>query len=289
MVGRLFGEETAMEIARLSDVPLLVASPAMKRLPKRVLVAMDLEEDGLERAPRAIELLSGAVSISCAHVQPTAEFLGVDWASYDAGYELALRERFKSLEKKLESVHLRPDLIVLHGDPSRELADYAGYCKAELVVVGIKRRRGRARAVGGRIASNVIRHATCSVLVVPRFVGRTKEVTSPAGSTSVFQESTEWGSALRTFNERNSGRISRLEVADAELGALVEASNYPFIGADYDHRDGRLTLTLGNMGSVKNHLTRTIDRPQAVSVFTVGGKDKALSVTHSGGQTLLTF
>jgi nucleotide-binding universal stress UspA family protein len=289
MVGRFFGEETAMEVARLSDVPLLVASPSMKRLPKRVVVAMDLEEDGLQCAPEAIEMLADARSISCAHVKPRAEFLGIDWASYDSGYELAMRERFKTLEKELGEVRLRPDLIVLHGDPSRELYDYASHCKAELVVVGIKRRGGRARAVGGRIASNVIRHADCSVLVVPRFVGRPKKIAEAGGSTRVIQESTRWGDALKTFTERNAGRIARLEVDDSELGALVEASNYPFIGADYDHRDGRLTLALGDTASVKRHLTRTIEHPQAVSILTVDGRDTALSVTHGGGQTLLTF
>lgn len=289
VVGRLFGEETAMEIARLSDVPLLVASPSMKRLPKRVVVAMDLEDDGLQGAPQAIAMLADTPGISCAHVQPTSEFLGVDWASYDGGYHFALDERFKALEKELEAVHMRSDLIVLHGDRSRELCDYADYCKAELLVVGIKRRRGRTKAVGGRIASNVIRHAGCSVLVVPRFVGRTKKTMPEAGFTSVFAESSQWEAALRKFTQRNAGRISRLEVDDSELGALVEASNYPFIGADYDHRDGRLTLALGDTRSVKRHLTRTIDHPETVSVFSVDGRDKALSVSHGGGQTLLSF
>jgi nucleotide-binding universal stress UspA family protein len=289
MVGRLFGEETAMEIARLSDVPLLVASASMKRLPKRVVVAMDLESEGLQPAPEAIGMLADAPSISCAHVQPTSEFLGVDWASYDGGYQRALSERFKSLEKELEAAHMRADLIVLHGDRSRELCDYADYCKAELLVVGIKRRPGRTKAVGGRIASNVIRHAGCSVLVVPRLLGGATKKIPEAGVTNVFAESSQWESALRKFTERNAGRISRLEVDDSELGALIEASNYPFIGADYDHKDGRLTLAVGDPRSVKRHLTRTVDHPQAVSVFSVDGRDKALCVSHGGGQTLLSF
>lgn len=171
VVGRLFGEETAMEIARLSDVPLLVATQAMTRLPKRIVVAMDLDADGLQCAPAAVEILADTPSISCAHVKPRAEVLGIDWASYDGEYEIAMRERFQTLEKDMNAVHLRPDLIVLHGDPARELVDFGDYCKAELIVVGVKRRRGRRRALGGRIASHVIRHAKCSVLVVPRIVG----------------------------------------------------------------------------------------------------------------------
>ena len=289
VVGRLFGEETAMEIARLSDVPLLVASSGMKRLPRRIVVAMDLEADGLQFAPQAMEFLADTPSISCAHVKPRAEFLGIDWASYDGEYEVAMRERFKALEKEMDAVHLRPDLIVLHGDPARELTDFGVYSKAELIVVGVKRRRGRARALGGRIASRVIRHAACSVLVVPRVIGVAKDTTQIATTTTVIQDSLEWDGALRKFTQRNAGRIVNLEVDDLELGALVEAVHYPLLGVDYDHRDGRLTIGLGHTRGVDRHLTRTIEHPEAVSVLSVNGRDTALSVSHGGGQTLLTF
>ena len=289
MVGRLFGEETAMEIARLSDIPLLVASPAMKRLPKRIVIGMDLEADGLQCAPKAVGFLADTASISCAHVKPRAEFLGVDWASYDGEYEVAMRERFKTLKTEMDAAHLRPDLIVLHGDPSRELTDFAAFSKAELVVVGVKRRRGRTRALGGRIASRVIRQAGCSVLVVPRVVGSAHEETQGNAFTKVTQDSSQWSAALKEFTARNAGRIVNLEVDDPELGALIEASRYPLLGIDYDHKDGRLTISLGHTHGAERHLTRTIAHPEAVSVLTVNGRDTALSVTHGGGQTLLTF
>lgn len=287
VVGRLFGEETAMEIARISDIPLLISSPAMKRLPRRILIGMDLEARGLECAPKVVAVLADTATISCAHVKPRAEFLGIDWASYDGEYELALRERFKTLEAEMDAAHLRPDLVVLHGDPSRELTDFAAFCKAELIVVGIKRRHRRTRALGGRIAGRVIRQAGCSVLVVPRVVG-TAGVQANA-FTKVTQDSTQWSTVLKEFTSRNAGRISNLEVDDPELGALVQASRYPLLGIDYDHKDGRLTITLGHTQGAERHLTRSIAHPEVVSVLNVNGKDTALSVTHGGGQTLLTF
>ena len=167
IVGRLLGEETAMAIARLSPVPLLVASPGMKRLPHRVMVAMDLRPDGLQCAPEALAAIANTPSISCVHVKPRSEFLGVDWVEFDRDYELAMRERFSALENQLDELHLRPDLIVLHGEASHELTDFAAYSKAELIVTGVRRRLGRARATGGRMAAKIIRHAECSVLVVP--------------------------------------------------------------------------------------------------------------------------
>jgi len=166
-VGRVLGEETAMEIARLSTIPLLVASPNMKRLPHRVMIAMNLRAEGLQCAPEAVAVLADTPSISCVHVKPRSEFLGIDWAEFDNDYELAMRERFHVLEKAFNNVNLRPDLVVLHGDVTTELTDFADYSKAELLVVGIRRRQGRARALSGRMATRVLRFAECSVLIVP--------------------------------------------------------------------------------------------------------------------------
>ncbi|MEP6509197.1 MAG: hypothetical protein ABJC63_13315, partial [Gemmatimonadales bacterium] len=65
--------------------------------------------------------------------------------------------------------------------------------------------------------------------------------------------------------------------------------NYPLRGVDYDHRDGRLTISLGYTSGTDRHLTRSIEHPESVSVLSVNGRDSALSVAHGGGQTLLTF
>ncbi|MEO8578424.1 MAG: universal stress protein [Gemmatimonadales bacterium] len=287
--GRLFGEETAMEIARLSDIPLLVASPHMKRLPKRVLVAMDLKADGLQSAPKALAAIVDTRSISCVHAKPKSEFIGVDWAEFDSGYDNAMRDRFSTFEKAFNAVHLRPDLVILHGDPAHEVTDFAEFSKAELIVVGVKRRRGRARAVGGRMASRVIRRANCSVLIVPNLITEKTVAPLPRDTTDVIRDSRLWSSALRDFNARNAGRIVNLEVDDPEIGALVEASRYPLLGVDFDHKDKRLTISLGDTHGTERHLTRTVSRPEAVSILSIDDRDTALSITHGGGQTLLTF
>lgn len=275
-----------MEIARLSSVPLLVASPGMDRLPHRVMVAMDLRAEGLRDAPEALEIIANTPSISCVHVKPRSEFLGIDWADFDNEYELAMRDRFHLLEKAFSVVNLRPDLVVLHGDVTHEITDFATYSKAELIVVGIRRRHGRARALSGRMATRIIRHSDCSVLVVPTLMPR---VTMPDASTVVTTDPGKWGAMLQEFTLRNSGRVANLEIDDPEIGALVEATNYPFIGADYDHRDKRLTLTLGHTHGADGHLTRTIANPANVAILSIAGADTALSVSHDGGQTLLKF
>jgi nucleotide-binding universal stress UspA family protein len=290
LVGRMLGEETASEIVRLSDVPLLVASPELRRAPKRVLIAMGLNFEGLRAAPRTLKLLcDNSPSISCVHVKPRSEFLGIDWAEFDTEYELAMKDRFNEVEKALGAVNMRGDLVVLHGEAEKEISDFAGYSKAELIVVGVRRRRGRARAIGGRMAARVIRHASCSVLVLPDVTGTDKAFEVPAGATHVIQDPVMWSNALRDFTARNAGRIVNLEVDDPEAGALMEATAYPFLGADYDRKDGRLTITLGYTRGLERHLSRTITHPENVAVLSINGRDTALSVSHGGGQTLLTF
>lgn len=285
-VGRVLGEETAMSIARLSPVPLLVASPNMKRLPHRVMVAMDLRAEGLRCAPEAVALIADTPSISCVHVKPRSEFLGIDWAEFDGEYELAMRERFNMLEKAFGLVNLRPDLIVLHGDVTSEVTDFAAFSKAELIVVGVRRRPGKMRALSGKMATRILRHAECSVLVVPTLIPR---MTVSDASTVVMPEPARWSTMLSDFTSRNAGRIATLEVDDPEIGALVEANNYPFLGADYDHKDKCVTLTLGYTHGPERHLSRTIASPKNVSILSVDGRDTALSVAHNGGQTLLKF
>ncbi|HEY0243416.1 MAG TPA: universal stress protein [Gemmatimonadaceae bacterium] len=288
LFGRIMGEDTATEIARLSDIPLLVASP-MKRLPHRVIVGMDLNPDGMQCTPKVLSILVENPSISCVHVQPRSEWMGIDWAELDTEYEVAMKDRFSCFETEMRAFDLRPELVVLHGDAAHELTDFAEYSRAELIVVGVKRRVGRTRAIGGRIAGRVIRQAACSVLVVPNIVPKETRLTVVPDVTDVVRDSRLWSSTLRDFTARNAGRIVTLEVDDPDFGALVEAYNYPLLGVDFDHRDQSITITLGDTQGLDRHLTRTISKPQGVSVLSVNGRDTALSIAHGGGQTLLTL
>ena len=139
------------------------------------------------------------------------------------------------------------------------------------------------------MAGRAIRQATCSVLVVPGTVPVEVAVPVAHEVTDVLRDDRIWSATAREFTARNAGRIVTLEVDDPEWGGMVEASRYPLLGVDYDHKDGRLTITLGDTRGMERHLSRTISNPEAVSVLSVEGRDTALSVRHGGGLTLLTF
>ena len=289
LIGRILGEETAMEIARRSDVPLLIASPDMHRLPRRIVAAMDIKPFGLEAMPAMLDSITDARAISCVHVRPTSEFMGIDWAAFDAEYESAIEARFGAVAAGLRKEGLQSDLVVKHGDVTRELCDFIEYFRAEMVVVGINNRRGGKRS-RGRLASRILRHVSASVLILPTAPGpRADTFTWPAESTQVLSEAPDWSVAMKTFTSRNAGRPCSVEVDDPELGALVEVRSYPLLGVDYDHRDGCLTIMVGDLKGTDRHLARSVGCPESIAVLSKGGKDAALSIVHGHGQTLLTF
>lgn len=57
---------------------------------------------------------------------------------------------------------------VLHGPTSKAIVEYADRCGASLIVMGTHGRRGLAHAVLGSVAAQVLRMASCPVLIVRR-------------------------------------------------------------------------------------------------------------------------
>jgi nucleotide-binding universal stress UspA family protein len=69
-------------------------------------------------------------------------------------------------ERSLRERGLVADALVVAGDPRTEIVDAARREHADLVVVGSHGRTGLDRLVLGSVASFVVSHAPCSVLVV---------------------------------------------------------------------------------------------------------------------------
>jgi nucleotide-binding universal stress UspA family protein len=168
IVDRVMGEETATHLARLVKRPLLVASPSFTRLPKRVIVAVDLTPADRPTLVRALEILGSPESVSVVHVEPRSEALGVDWAEFDAEYRGEVERVFREVNADLAALpRIQSELVIMHGDAAREIKQFAESVKAEMIVLGVKRRRPFSYSLGGGVAMRVIRAARCSVLLVP--------------------------------------------------------------------------------------------------------------------------
>jgi len=93
---------------------------------------------------------------------------------------------------------------------------------------------------------------------------------------------------LRDFNQRNAGRLTRLEEDDPDLGAQLEEGGTPLRGVAYDPHGASVEIMLGDLGTADGHLTRSITHVTSVDLVTDPlGRDAALRVAHGAGQTLL--
>jgi nucleotide-binding universal stress UspA family protein len=78
-----------------------------------------------------------------------------------------VRDRLTALLRPGDAPH-GTSVEALHGQTSKAIVEYADRCGASLIVMGTHGRRGLAHAVLGSVAAQVLRLASCPVLVVRR-------------------------------------------------------------------------------------------------------------------------
>lgn len=78
------------------------------------------------------------------------------------------QELVSQAEKDLRGAGLTTETRVPIGDPREAIVDAATEERADLVVVGSHGRSGLTKLLMGSVASHVVTHAPCSVLVVKR-------------------------------------------------------------------------------------------------------------------------
>jgi nucleotide-binding universal stress UspA family protein len=295
LLDRLIGQETAARIVQLGRIPLLVASPSMLRLPKRVSVAMDLDPSQLGDLAPVLSILGVNSTVTCVHVQKPEEFPGSTSPAFTRAYESAVAESYEVTQKQLAKIPgVRTDLVRLRGDPATELLRYADRAQVELLVLGLRRHFGLRRLLGGGVALRILREASSAVLIVPETVGpqksSEKDHKASRGTTITSYDPAMWPTQLKQFTQRNAGRRGTLEVDGEDVGAVMQVVELPFVGADYDRRDQRAEILLGDFVGSDRHFSRSIPKPDSISVLrSHDARDTALCIAYGGGQTLLTF
>jgi nucleotide-binding universal stress UspA family protein len=135
--------------------------------------------DDSEQSKRAVETVrglpwpSGTVAIVASVVRPFLTAYPEVYAVLTPemmATEQELRDRQRGwadeVAGELKKAGLQTDVRVPDGDPRKELVELAKKEHADLVVVGSHGRTGLSRLVLGSVASHVVTHAPCSVLVV---------------------------------------------------------------------------------------------------------------------------
>jgi nucleotide-binding universal stress UspA family protein len=290
VIDRLFGNETALRLIRVSAVPVLAVTNGLTHAPRRIVVAIDYSETSLRAARLALEVAASSATIYLAHVAPRDSTL-YDWNGWGSTYK---QDAGEALQKIREQLRVPPGMIlqrvVLQGDPATELLAFATSVNADMIATGSHGHGFVTRMLIGSVTTRILRCATCSVLTVPHSAEMTQARTTVEPPVIKALDQPEWSHSLNEFTRRNIGRRGVLEVDDPEIGAQAQEHDYPLLGATYDPHDGRVELMFGELGDIDRHLTRGIGNVGRIDILTDDrGRDIALRIAHGAGQTLLTF
>ena len=170
-ISRVFGSETALRLARVSETPVLAVEPRLTRLPKRILVAMDFSEASIEVARLALELADESGSMVLAHVVPwkLTPYVPDEWVrTHQASVSAQLSRVVGWLNPKRG---FRIGQRILCGRPGATLLKYAEELEVNLIATGTHGRTASKRLLGGQTVDKLIRGARCSILVFPAAAG----------------------------------------------------------------------------------------------------------------------
>ncbi|HUK61721.1 MAG TPA: universal stress protein [Dongiaceae bacterium] len=141
----------------------------------KILIGLDSSKhsDAALEFVRKTSWPAGTKAILVSAVRPQVAAYAEIYVPAVVELEEAEQERMKfhqelvsRAEQTLRDVGLRTEARVLRGDPREALVDTARSEQVDLVVVGSHGRTGLSKLVMGSVASHVVAHAPCNVLVV---------------------------------------------------------------------------------------------------------------------------
>lgn len=146
-----------------------------EELPKKIIVPLDGSDFSFRAAEYAINLakLTGG-EILCVHAivdLPYIEYMGpgvLTVTRYIREAKKQTEEWFSQVKSKAakQGIKVTADTIFNLPSVAESILNYASEQKADLIVIGTRGRSGLKRLVLGSVASAVVAHAGCPVLVV---------------------------------------------------------------------------------------------------------------------------
>lgn len=285
---RVFGDETALRLARVAEVPVLAVDPRNAQAPSRIVVAIDFSETSLRAAHLAMEIAASDSTVYLAHVAPRGGNT-TEWKEWRAAYKAnALRELQRVREALRAPPEIRTELVELLGDPATELLAFASSVNADLIATGSHGRGFVARLLVGSVATRIVRCSSCSVLTVPHAAVESRAVVG-TGHRRVLPTN-EWTARLNDFSRANRGRTVVLDIDEPEVDPQPAQIDQPLLGASFDPNDGRVTLMFGDDSSAGPHSSHSITGVTSIVVIRDDlDVDLGLRIANGIGLTTLTF
>jgi nucleotide-binding universal stress UspA family protein len=167
VVDRILDGDTALEVVRHSQAPLLLASAGWKALPKVAVVAVDFSTQSLEAAHAGMRLLGDGATIILVHVRSVVTVYD-GMAMWEEEYDTAATKELGKFAEALNvSSGIRVETVMLSGNPSAAILDFANERDADLIVSGTRGAGLIERLVVGSVATRLMHHSTRSLLIVP--------------------------------------------------------------------------------------------------------------------------
>jgi nucleotide-binding universal stress UspA family protein len=167
VVDRILDGDTALEVVRQSDVPVLLAAETWRVPPKKAVVAVDFSAQSMHAARAALRLLGEGATVLLAHVRPMPSIFdgtGIWMQEYEEAAEQELAKFSKALEAP---AGFQVRTVVLRGSPWATLLRLADSEDADLIAAGTRGAGFINRMLLGSVATRLMRHASRSVLIVP--------------------------------------------------------------------------------------------------------------------------
>lgn len=276
LVDRLIEGETVLRVLQLADVPVLAAEAGAAELPKSVLIATDFSPYSIYAARVALSLVDPEATIYLVHATRSRE---------------PLEEELERVSEAIGARNMNLHLVVLRGDPGRELVNFASRNNVDLVASGTHGYGFFNRLVLGSVATSLVRGAPCSVLAVPgTALTRARASLSAGNGATHLVAPRDWSHELSELTNRSSGRRCSVEIDDAELGAQLQGNALPLVGASYDRHGNEVQLMFGMPNLASRYLTHVVANVTGLDVYCdMEGRERAVRFTNAGGSTLLTF
>ena len=166
LADRLLRRETVLQVMQRASCPVLAVDSNRRTIPRRTLLAIDFSPSSIAAAREALRVIGDTGPVYLAHVLPrvTVPFNG----DAQARYEPDIAQRLSALRSTLEiPSHMTTRVVLLQGDPAKELMTFADQQGIELIATGTRGFSLLRGSVVGRVATALVRAARCSLLVVP--------------------------------------------------------------------------------------------------------------------------
>lgn len=166
-MARAFGAETTLRVIRHASVPVLAVDRRARALPHSAVVAADLGSGDLRLAQTALGVMSRPATLHLVHVRPELEIVPAHAAGWDRAYEETAREALEKVAARLRDSNVTVETHVVAGTVAQKITGFAYARRMGLIAAGRQSRSVVERLFIGSSATQIVRAADCSVLIVP--------------------------------------------------------------------------------------------------------------------------